>query len=276
MNPHRAHPASPLAIFTSLWNNRQLILQMTQREIAGRYTGSLIGSAWSFIHPLLMLIIYTFVFSGVFKARWGTNENESKTEFAIILFAGMIVFSIFSEVVNRAPSLILSNVNYVKKVVFPLEILPWVALGTSLFHAGASLLVLLTVQLLFKVMLPWTVILFPLVLLPLIFFSMGLAWFLAAMGVFIRDIGQITSVVTTVLMFLSALFYPVSALPREYQAVLSFNPLVFLISESRKVLVFAAMPAWGDWVVLLLVSLTIASLGFWWFQKVRKGFADVI
>ena len=276
MNPHRAHPASPLAIFTSLWNNRQLILQMTQREIAGRYTGSLIGSAWSFIHPLLMLIIYTFVFSVVFKARWGTNENESKTEFAIILFAGMIVFNIFSEVVNRAPSLILSNVNYVKKVVFPLEILPWVALGTSLFHAGASLLVLLAVQLLFKVMLPWTVILFPLVLLPLIFFSMGLAWFLAAMGVFIRDIGQITSVVTTVLMFLSALFYPVSALPREYQAVLSFNPLVFLISESRKVLVFAAMPAWGDWVVLLLVSLTIASLGFWWFQKVRKGFADVI
>ena len=276
MNPHRAHPASPLAIFTSLWNNRQLILQMTQREIAGRYTGSLIGSAWSFIHPLLMLIIYTFVFSVVFKARWGADENESKTEFAIILFAGMIVFNIFSEVVNRAPSLILSNVNYVKKVVFPLEILPWVALGASLFHAGASLLVLLAVQLLFKVVLPWTVILFPLVLLPLIFFSMGLAWFLAAMGVFIRDIGQITSVVTTVLMFLSALFYPVSALPREYQAVLSFNPLVFLISESRKVLVFAAMPAWGDWVVLLLVSLTIASLGFWWFQKVRKGFADVI
>jgi len=143
MNPHRAHHTSPLAIFASLWTNRQLILQMTKREIAGRYTGSLIGSAWSFIHPLLMLIIYTFVFSVVFKSRWGADENESKTEFAIILFAGMIVFNIFSEVVNRAPSLILSNVNYVKKVVFPLEILPWVALGTSLFHAGASLLVLL-------------------------------------------------------------------------------------------------------------------------------------
>jgi len=223
-----------------------------------------------------MLIIYTFVFSVVFKARWGADENESKTEFAIILFAGMIVFNIFSEVVNRAPSLILSNVNYVKKVVFPLEILPWVALGTSLFHAGASLLVLLAVQLLFKVVLPWTALLFPLVLLPLIFFSMGLAWFLAAMGVFIRDIGQITSVVTTILMFLSALFYPVSALPPEYQAVLSFNPLVYLISEGRKVLVFAVMPAWGNWVMLLLASLGIASLGFWWFQKVRKGFADVI
>jgi lipopolysaccharide transport system permease protein len=223
-----------------------------------------------------MLIIYTFVFSVVFKARWGADENESKTEFAIILFAGMIVFNIFSEVVNRAPSLILSNVNYVKKVVFPLEILPWVALGASLFHAGASLLVLLVAQLLFKVVLPWTVLLFPLVLLPLIFFTMGLAWFLAAMGVFIRDIGQITSVVTTVLMFLSALFYPVSALPRDYQAVLSFNPLVHLISESRKVLVFALTPAWGDLVMLLLASLGIASLGFWWFQKMRKGFADVI
>jgi lipopolysaccharide transport system permease protein len=276
MNPHRAHPTSPVAIFTSLRTNRQLIWQMTKREIAGRYRGSLIGGAWSFIYPLLMLAIYTFVFSVVFKSRWGGDKNESKTEFAIILFAGMIVYNIFSEVVNRAPSLIIANTNFVKKVVFPLEILPWVSMGASLFHAGASLLVLLVAQLLFKTSIPWTILLFPFVLLPLIMFSMGLAWFLASTGVFVRDVGQITSVITTILMFLSALFYPITALPPEYQSWLRFNPLVSIISESRKVLVLAVYPDWSDWAVLFCISLLVAFTGFWWFQKVRKGFADVI
>ena len=168
MNPHLAHTTKPLAIFVSLWANRQLIFQMTRREILVKYTGSLIGGAWSFIFPLLMLTIYTFVFSVVFKSRWGTGEDESRSEFAIILFAGMIVFSLFSDTINRAPSLIISNVNYVKKVVFPLEILPWVAIGTSLFHAGASLLVLLIVQLIIKLFIPWTDLFFPLIILPLI------------------------------------------------------------------------------------------------------------
>ncbi len=249
---------------------------MTRREIAGRYRGSLIGGAWSFIYPLLMLAIYTFVFSVIFKSRWGGDQNESKAEFAIILFAGMIVYNIFSEVVNRAPTLIITNANFVKKVVFPLEILPWVDLGASLFHAGASLFILIVAQLLFKMTLPWTVLLIPMVLLPLILFSMGLAWFLAAIGVFVRDIGQITSVVTSVLMFLSALFYPISALPPQYQSLLKFNPLVSIIAESRKVLVFSMYPDWRSIAILWTASLLVAFVGFWWFQKVRKGFADVI
>lgn len=276
MNPHQAHQSSPFAIFASFWTNRQLIWQMTRREIVGRYRGSLIGGAWSLIYPLLMLAIYTFIFSVVFKSRWGEEQNESKGEFAIILFAGMIVFNIFSEVVTRAPGLIISNVNFVKKVVFPLEILPWVAMGSSLFQAGASLLVLLIVQLLFKGALPWTLLLLPLILLPLVMFSMGLAWFLAAIGVYVRDIGQITSVIMTILMFLSALFYPISALPQEYHRFLRFNPLVTIIAESRKVLVFAVSPDWDVWANLVTSSLLIAFAGFWWFQKVRKGFADVL
>src|SRR5690349_3469506 len=128
MNPHQAPSATPIAMFTSLWQNRQLILQMTRREIAARYQGSIIGLAWSFINPLLMLIVYTFVFSVVFKARWGSNGNESRADFAIILFAGLIVFSLFAEMVNQSPAQIVSNPNYVKKVVFPLEILSWVSL----------------------------------------------------------------------------------------------------------------------------------------------------
>jgi lipopolysaccharide transport system permease protein len=276
MNPHKEHPTTPFAMFRSLWRNRQLIWQMTRRDISGRYRGSVIGLAWSFINPILMLLVYTFVFSVVFKARWNTSGNESKTDFAIILFSGLIVFNLFAEIVSRAPGLITSNVNYVKKVVFPLEILPWVALGSALFHALISLLVLLFIQFILKLSLPWTSVFFPLALLPLVFASVGFAWFLSALGVFVRDVGQITGIFITILMFMSAVFYPVSALPDQYQGVLRLNPLVLIINESRKSLVLGDLPDWTSILIALLISLAIAFLGFWWFQKVRKGFADVI
>lgn len=275
MNPHQAHSISPMAMFNSLWHNRQLIWQMTRRDISSRYRGSLFGLAWSFVNPLLMLTVYTFVFSVVFKARWGT-EGESKSDFAIILFAGMVVFNLFAEIVSRAPGLIISNVNYVKKVVFPLEILPWVTLGSALFHSMISLFVLLFAQLILNFSLPWTIIFFPLVFLPLIFASVGIAWFLAALGVFVRDVGQITGIFITILMFLSAVFYPITALPEKYQIWLRLNPLVLIITESRKSLVLGESPDWISMIVTLFVSLAIAFAGFWWFQKVRKGFADVI
>jgi lipopolysaccharide transport system permease protein len=276
MYAHRTPSPTPAAMFRSLWRNRDLIWQMTRREIAARYRGSIIGLAWSFINPLLMLAVYTFVFSVVFKARWGIDGHESRADFAIILFVGLIVFGLFAETVNRAPGQIVSNANYVKKVVFPLEILSIVSLGSVLFHSMVSLIVLLLAQLIINRAIPWTVVLFPLVLLPLIFTSLGVAWFLAALGVYIRDIGQITTVFTTVLMFLSAIFYPISALPEEYRPWLRLNPLVLIISESRKVLVFGSLPDWSWLGISLLMGLAIAFAGFWWFQKTRKGFADVL
>jgi homopolymeric O-antigen transport system permease protein len=276
MNPHKAPSPTPAAMFASLWRNRQLIWQMTRREVVGRYRGSVLGLAWSFFNPVLMLIVYTFVFSVVFKARWNVSGDESKTDFAIILFTGMIVFNLFAEIVNRAPGLIIYNVNYVKKVVFPLEILSWVALGSVLFHSLVSLFVLLLTQFILNHSLPWTIVFFPLVLLPLILASLGAAWFLAAIGVFVRDVGQITGVITTILMFLSAVFYPLSALPERYQNLLKLNPLVLIITESRNVLIYGSLPDWS-WLGLdLLMGLAIAFAGFWWFQKTRKGFADVL
>jgi lipopolysaccharide transport system permease protein len=276
MNAHQVHSPTPAAMFRSFWLNRHLIEQMTRREIAARYRGSVMGVAWSFITPLLMLAVYTFVFSVVFKARWGISGNESRADFAIILFAGLTVFGLFSEVINRAPRQIVSNANYVKKVVFPLEILSWVSMGSVLFNSLISLVVLLLAQLVINRSLPWTIVLFPLVLLPLIFASLGLAWFLASLGVYIRDIGQITTVFTTVLMFLSAIFYPLSALPESYQTWLRLNPLVVIITESRKVLIFGSLPDWSWLAVALLMGLVIAFAGFWWFQKTRQGFADVL
>lgn len=260
----------------SLHRNHQLITQMTKRDVMGRYKGSVLGLAWSFFNPLLMLAVYTCVFSIVFKARWGVGADESKSDFAIVLFAGMIIHGLFAECVNRAPGLILSNINYVKKVVFPLEVLPWIAMGSALFHTAISLIILFAAQLILNHHLPWTALFFPLAILPLILATMGFAWFLSAIGVYVRDIGQFTGIFTTVMLFISPIFYPISALPKEFQRWLQFNPLTFILEEGRNTLIFGHMPNWIGLSVALAVGILVAWGGFWWFQKTRKGFADVL
>jgi lipopolysaccharide transport system permease protein len=273
----QAHRSNSLfSIFTSFKRNRRLIFEMTKREIRKKYQGSMIGLAWTFINPLLMLSVYTFVFSVVFKARWGVNANESRVDFAIILFAGLIVFGIFSEAMNQAPSLIVSNVNYVKKVIFPLEILSWVSLGSILFQAAISIGILLLVQLILKGYVPLTVFYFPIVILPLIFLSLGTSWFVASLGVFVRDIAQILTFFTTILLFTSAVFFPITALSERSQLILKLNPIAILIEESRKVLVYGQSPDWVSVGLLLAASSLFVYFGYWWFQKTRNGFADVL
>lgn len=262
-------------IFLSFWRNRGLIWQMTKREVIGRYRGSVMGLLWSFFNPVLMLVVYTFVFSVVFKARWGIGE-ESKADFAIILFAGMIVHSLFAECVNRAPGLILSNVNYVKKVVFPLEILPWVTMGSTLFHTAISVLVLLIFFFGINFYLNWTVVFLPVLLLPLVLLTMGISWFLASTGVFLRDVGQTTGIITTVMLFLSPVFYSLSSLPVGYRLLLQANPITFIIEQARDILIWGRLPNWQGLGIYLIISLIAAGLGFLWFQKTRKGFADVL
>ena len=276
MNPHAAQPTSLLALGRSLIQHRQLIMQMIQREVVGRYKGSVMGLGWSFFNPILMLTVYTFVFSVVFKARWGLDPNESKTQFAVVLFVGMIVHGLFAEVLNRAPSLILSNVNYVKRVVFPLEILPVITMGAALFHTLISLLVLLSAFVIFNGYLHWTVIFIPLVLLPFIILTLGIAWMLASLGVFVRDIGQTIGIVVTVMMFLSPVFYPVTALPEEFRPLLMANPLTFIIEQSREVMIWGNLPDFAGVALYTIESSVFAWLGFAWFQKTRKGFADVL
>lgn len=260
-----------------VYQHRYLIVQMTKREIAGRYRGSVLGFAWSFLNPLLMLVVYTFVFSVVFKARWDvTAMEESRVDFALTLFSGLIIFNLFAEIVNRAPGLILSNVNYVKKVIFPLEILPLVSIGGVSFHALVSLLVLIAAQLLLKGAVPWSVIYIPVIVLPLLIASAGISWFLAALTVYIRDVAHITSVFTTVLMFLSAVFFPISALPEKYQLYLRLNPIAAIVNESRNAIIFGVPPDWMLLGIALLLGLVLVVAGYIWFQKARKGFADVL
>ena len=276
MNPHVTQPTSLVAMASSLWCNRQLIRRLSKREVVGRYRGSIIGLLWSFLNPIFMLVVYTFVFSVVFKARWGIGEDETKTQFAVVLFAGLIVHGLFAEVLNRAPNLILSNVIYVKKILFPLEILPGIAMGAALFHSTISLTVLLVAYILFYGSLQWTVVFIPLVLLPLVILTLGLAWALASLGVFLRDVGQTTSIITMVMLFLSPVFYPLTALPNEFQALIMANPLTFIIEQAREVLIWGHLPNWIGLGIYIMVATGVAWLGFAWFQKTRKGFADVV
>jgi homopolymeric O-antigen transport system permease protein len=276
MNPHAEQPTSLAEIFRSLWRHRQLIWQMSKREVVGRYRGSFMGLAWSFFNPVFMLVVYTFVFSVVFKSRWGAGGDESKTQFALVLFVGLIVHGLFAEVLNRAPVLILSNVNFVKKVVFPLEILPVIAMGAALFHTLVSLGVLLTAFALSNGYLHWTAIFTPLVLLPLIVLTTGLAWMLASLGVFLRDVGQTIGIITMVMLFLSAVFYPVTAVPERFRPLFMANPLTFTIQQAREVLVWGHLPAWPGLGICALAATAVAWAGYAWFQTTRKGFADVL
>ncbi|MBV1871982.1 MAG: ABC transporter permease [Gammaproteobacteria bacterium] len=248
---------------------------MTKREVMGRYKGSVFGLVWSFFNPLLMLTVYTFVFSVVFKARWNTGI-DSKTGFALALFVGMIVHGLVAESISRAPSLITSNVNYVKKVVFPLEILPWTVMGAALFHTTINLFVWSIFYFVINFSLHWTIVLLPLVFFPLVLFSMGTSWVLASLGVYFRDVNQLISLVVTLLLFLSPVFYPISSIPEKYQPLLYMNPLTLIIEQTRGILISGQIPDWKPWFLSVVLSVIVACLGFAWFQKTRKGFADVL
>lgn len=233
------------------------------------------GLLWSFFNPVLMLIVYTFVFSVVFKSRW-TGGTESKTEFALVLFAGLLIFNLFSECITRAPGLILGNINYVKKVIFPLEILPIVAFGSALFHFLIGLLVWTAFYLLFFGLPSMHILLIPLVLMPLTFITLGFVWFLASIGVYLRDATHVVGVAITLLMFLSPIFYPITALPEPYRAYLYLNPLTLITEQIRDVMIWGKWIDWPRWTLQTLTGSVIGWLGFAWFQKTRKGFADVL
>ncbi len=276
MNPHYVLPISPSSLARSLYANRSLVWRLAKREVVGRYKGSVIGLGWSFFHPILMLGVYTFVFSVVFKARWGGGQTTNKTEFAIILFSGLIIYNFFSEVINRSPGILLDNPNYVKKIIFPLEILSVIVIGSSILHFLISLGILLSAFFFLNGFLHWTLLFIPIVMLPLICMILGFSWMLASLGLYLRDFGHLVRIVTTIMMFLTPIFYPLSALPQGYQAIVLLNPLTFIVEQARKVIVWGELPNLTGILLYSLVSFIIMCLGYAWFQKTRKGFADVV
>lgn len=259
-----------------VWLQHQLFLKLLRRDFAERYRGSFLGATWSLLLPLLSLLVFTFFFGVIFKMRWTGWGNGSLSDLALILFVGMALYNFLAECLGRAPSLILAHQNYVKNVIFPLEMLPAVMVTSALLTLGVTLSVILLLQLTMGTGLTWTVLLLPAMVLPLILFVLGLSWFLSSLGVFIRDIQQLTVPLVQLMMFMSPVFYPVSALPESVRPWLLFNPLALVIEQTRGIVLFGHSPAWIPYLLCLGASLLVALLGAYWFARTRKGFADVL
>ncbi|WP_223192365.1 ABC transporter permease [Paenibacillus sedimenti] len=266
---------NPIHIFLQLFKKKELILQFAKRDLLARYKGSYLGILWSFINPLLMLVIYTFVFSEVFKSKWSSG-TESKVEFALLLFCGLNAFNIFAEVIGRAPGLILNHTNYVKKVVFPLEILPVTILLSALMQSSINFLILISALVLLMHTLQWTALFLPLVLLPLVLLTLGLGWFFSSLGVFMRDITQFVGTAISALMLLSPIFYPVSIVPEQLKILYYINPFGYVIEDVRRILVWGQMPQWSWLASGMFIGLLFFVCGYAWFEKTRKGFSDVL
>lgn len=269
------HLSGLSALYASFGDHRKLIASLSRREAGSRYRGSLLGKFWLVIQPASTLLVYTLVFSTIFKTRW-PGGTDSKAEFALVLFVGLLVFNFFSETIGRAPILIVQNPSYVKKVIFPLEALSWVNILTGAFHLAISTAIWLLFYVLVFKKLHATVLLFPIVIAPLILTQLGISWMLSSLGVYLRDVPQVVNLLVTLLLFLSPIFFPVAALPPYIQPLMNLNPLTLIIEESRNVLMWGELPNFSHLLVHWGVSFFFAWAGFAWFQKTRKGFADVL
>lgn len=256
-------------------NYSDLIYQLTKREIAGRYKGSMLGILWSFINPLLMLVVYTVFFSVILKIKWG-ESGESQTDFAMLLFVGLIVYGFIAECINRAPGLVVGNVNYVKKVVFPIAVLPVVSCGAAFFHWFIGMIVLMLALLVTGHGVVSTTPLIFLVMVPLVLYALGIGWFLASIGVFLRDLSQIVGVITQALMFMSPVFFSIEKIPESYRALFLANPLTVIIGQARAVLIFGQGLDWIALVVQICSASVVCAIGYIWFYLTKRGFADVL
>lgn len=252
--------------------HRHLIAQMTRQELQARYASSFLGFFWALLIPLSTLLIYTFVFSVVLRSAWENTDLP----YAFILFAALIPFTFITDVLNRAPTLVLAHPNYVKKVVFPLHILPVVACATALVDSVLSLL-LLFVGLWWKTggVSPWALLL-PLVYLPLLLITLGAGWFLASLGVYIRDIAPLVGIVTRLWFFVTPIVFPIERIPETYRWMFALNPLTSIVGMFRNLLLFGQPLAWTEWLTWTVFGLLLALAGYFWFVKTSRGFADVL
>lgn len=268
--------ANPWRFILHFAEYKDLLWQFTVREVQVRYRESFLGILWALITPLLRLVVYTFVFSVIFQRRWAGTKPEGFMEFGLILFTGIIAFSVFSESVSRAPMLIVGNPNYVKKVLFPLEILPVSTLGAALVHSLMSLTIVLVGLLTSSGKLYWTLLYLPLVYLPLIALTLGVSWLFASLGVFVPDVRNFVTVFVQILLFLSAIFYPLSAVPESFLPIFWLNPLAGIVENFRRVIIWGLPPDWPWLIGMTLVSILVMSGGYMWFMKIKWAFADVI
>lgn len=254
--------------------NRELVIQLIKRDISSRYRGSMFGGLWSLLTPLLMLAVYTFVFSIVFKAKWGGVNTESN--FSIVLFSGLIIHSFFSEVLLTSANLIVGNSNYVKRVVFPLQVLSISSTFSAVFNFCISFFVLVGANLIFGGSITKLILFAPLVVMPLIILAIGFSWLISAIGVYIRDINQVIGVICSVLLFISPIFFSIEMLPETFKVFIYMNPLTFIIQEFRNVVIWGVMPNLEGVAIYTILSCLFTTFSYHVFYKLKKGFADVL
>lgn len=265
----------PLSFLHAGWRHRTLIRRLAWRKVEARYRGSTLGLVWSLAHPLMMLLIYTFVFSVVFRARWNVPEAE-EGHFSLFLFSGLIIYALFAESVNEAPGLMVRNQTFIKQIVFPTEVLAWVSLLASLFNFAVSFLLLLGLHFVLAGPPPISALQLPLILLPLLLGTLGIVWLLASLGVYLRDVDQVVGLFTTALLFLSPIFYPASRIPEAFQPFYGLNPMARILEMSKASLFYSMSPNWAGLLSLTLGAWLVAWFGYAWFMKTKTGFADVL
>jgi len=264
----------PNSIFLTLWRHRSLVLELTKREFSGRYRGSFGGIVWSFAQPLFLLTVYTIAFGIILKARWGFSGSTA--DYALMLFAGLIVFNAFSECMNKSTTLITDNPNFVKKVVFPLELLPVITVATALIHALIGIAVWFLGYILLFGTPKTTAILFPVILVCFIPVLLGLGWLLSALGVIVKDISQLTGMLNHTLLFLTPIFYSIEAATPLLQSLLMLNPLTFVVEQFRLVLFYGQMPALKGLAMYFALATLFAWASLVLFRRLRPIFADMV
>lgn len=270
-----AKPASPDS-WNAMWKYRHLLWQFTKRQIEGRHKGSLLGFGWSILNPLLMLVIYTFVFSVIFPGHFSNRPGDGPMVYAFTIFLGLSFYHLFVDSFAPAPALIVTNPNFVKKVVFPLEILPAATVGAAVFHFLVILILFFTGAFIAGIPIAWTALWLPAVILPMIMMSLGVCWLLAALGVFLRDLQQLVTFAALVLMWASAIFFSPSRIPPSVWQFLKFNPLLQIIDVARKTVFWGEPPTIRAMLFIYLFAIVSMLTGFWVFRKTRPAFADVL
>jgi len=267
---------NPIRIFSQLYQHRYLISQLVRRDVILKYRGSVLGIGWSFLYPLLLLTAFTLVFGGVFGGRWSSNSTGMHgLELALFIYCGLVVFTPFSEVITTAPRLLLANQNFVKKIIFPTEILPLVTLISATIH-GAVHLILLILAVLLAGHAHVSLLLIPLALLPVWLFTLGLAWFITVTGAYIRDLAHGMPVLMQLLMFLSPVFYPITATPGMLRSLHAFNPLALAMEDLRRVVLMGQALDWVQWFIMLMAAIVFSILGYAFYHRCREEFADVL
>jgi len=265
-----------LRFVSALVEHRELWWRLTERAVASRYKGSALGFGWSLLQPLVMLAVYTFVFSTIFKSRWDGLENAGSLGYAVNLFAGLIVFNLFADCIAASPGLVLNNKNYVTKVIFPLELLGSTTIGSAVFQAITSVMILVAFELLAFHAIPVTLLWLPFVWMPLLLGCLAISWVLSSLGVYVRDLEQLMPMLLSVMMFLSAVFYPISSLPAHVQPLMHFNPLALVIEQTRQVAIEGMPPSLRYLTLGTIVGVAACEMAYRGFQRARRGFADVL